>query len=217
MSRTSGARTSAAIQDAAAELFLRGGYATTSLREIAAAVGIQVGSLYNHIDGKRQLPRDMMLGVMDELLAAMADAVSTSTGPATRLEARPGPPHPLPRHSRARRLHRELRASLSRTRGSSGGQCEAAGYGEMTRGLVDDLGSSGRADVIDARLQVFWIVATGTHVASWNRPGAGLSLDEVVAVCTEAIMRHLEVDRAGSFAGRDAHTTAVRAGTGGGR
>ena len=62
MSRTSGARTAAAIQDAAAELFLRGGHATTSLREIAAALGIQVGSLSNHIDGKQQLQRDMMLG-----------------------------------------------------------------------------------------------------------------------------------------------------------
>jgi zona occludens toxin (predicted ATPase) len=60
--------------------------------------------------------------------------------------------------------------------------------------LIDDLGSSGRAAVIDAHVQVFWILATGIQVASWCRRGAGLLLDEVVAVLPPPAIAH-DLDR----------------------
>ncbi|WP_422880128.1 TetR/AcrR family transcriptional regulator [Nocardioides aromaticivorans] len=174
-------------------MFLTRGYAATSLREIAAAVGIQVGSLYNHIDGKHQLLRDMMLAIMDELLAAIEAALDGSTDPVERLE------QALDCHIRFHATHSravfignsELRSLEPEERRQVSGRRRA--YEQVLIDLVNDLGDCGRADVIDAKLQVFSIVAIGTHVASWYRPGAGLALDDVVAVYTEATMRQLNI------------------------
>lgn len=56
------------ILDAAVELFHRDGYNATSLRQISELVGLQVGSLYNHIASKEALLFEIMHGVLVELL-----------------------------------------------------------------------------------------------------------------------------------------------------
>ena len=43
------------IRATALKLFVAEGFGSVSLRRIADISGIQVGSLYNHIDGKQQL------------------------------------------------------------------------------------------------------------------------------------------------------------------
>jgi len=47
----------------AARLFHEKGYAATSMREIASAVGIEASSLYNHIDSKQELLEEICHGV----------------------------------------------------------------------------------------------------------------------------------------------------------
>ena len=44
-----------AIRDAGLRLIYRHGYEVMSLRQLAREVGIQAGSLYNHISTKQQL------------------------------------------------------------------------------------------------------------------------------------------------------------------
>lgn len=58
------------ITDAAAELFLQRGYAQTTLRDIAAAVGIKAGSIYYHFDSKEEI----LLDVLQRGIAVMEDA-----------------------------------------------------------------------------------------------------------------------------------------------
>lgn len=53
--RRSGANTADRILDAAEANFARHGYAGTSLRQVASAVGIQIPSLYNHFASKEAL------------------------------------------------------------------------------------------------------------------------------------------------------------------
>ena len=58
MSRTkgsSGPRTKDEIHKAGRELIFRHGYEAVSLRQLAQAVGLQQGSLYNHISSKQDL------------------------------------------------------------------------------------------------------------------------------------------------------------------
>ncbi len=65
------------ITDAAADLFLRIGYAQTSLRDIAAAVGIKAGSIYYYFDSKEALLTEILhrgIGVMEEAFSEAADA-----------------------------------------------------------------------------------------------------------------------------------------------
>lgn len=74
------------ILDAAAELFTTRGYAATTTRRIAEAVGMRQASLYNHFATK------------DDLLATLLEStVAPSGAVAARLLAAPGAP--------ARRLH----------------------------------------------------------------------------------------------------------------
>ncbi|MFP5332698.1 MAG: TetR/AcrR family transcriptional regulator [Acidimicrobiia bacterium] len=58
------------ITDAAADLFLQQGYAQTTLRDIAAAVGIKAGSIYYHFDSKEAI----LLDVLQQGIAVMEDA-----------------------------------------------------------------------------------------------------------------------------------------------
>ena len=83
-----GVRTGAAIREAAERLFYEHGYEATSLRAVAAEVGIQVGSLYNHINGKEELLTDILVSVMDELIEAVNTAVDQAgAGAVDRFQA----------------------------------------------------------------------------------------------------------------------------------
>ena len=59
--------TAQAIREEAAKLFFERGYDATSLRQVASAVGLMVGSLYNHINLK-PMNREEAL-IMEEKLA----------------------------------------------------------------------------------------------------------------------------------------------------
>lgn len=77
------------ILDTAARLFAARGYADTSLRDVAAAVGMKAGSLYYHFPSKEALAAEV-LGIGVERIAeavdrAITDAPSDS-GPRARVE-----------------------------------------------------------------------------------------------------------------------------------
>lgn len=75
------------ILDAATALFYEKGYHGTSMREVAAAVGIRAASLYNHYPGKEDLLRRIAAGVMEDLLAGGRTAIAAHDDPAERLRA----------------------------------------------------------------------------------------------------------------------------------
>src|SRR5204863_7239531 len=58
--RTTGENTAEEIRSVALDLFYKRGFQATTLRDIAAKVGIQVGSLYNHIASKGELLFEIM-------------------------------------------------------------------------------------------------------------------------------------------------------------
>ena len=67
---SSGPETASDIRQAALELFARQGYAATSMREIAARVGLQPGALYNHFATKQDILSDLMISHLKALIAA---------------------------------------------------------------------------------------------------------------------------------------------------
>ncbi len=66
--RAAGESTAGEIRSVALDLFYKHGFQATTLRHIASRVGIQVGSLYNHITSKGELLFDIMETVMQALL-----------------------------------------------------------------------------------------------------------------------------------------------------
>ncbi|HYZ69358.1 MAG TPA: TetR/AcrR family transcriptional regulator [Mycobacterium sp.] len=75
------------ILDAAAELFTNLGYASTSTRRIADAVGMRQASLYHHFATKDDMLDALLAGTVDQPLR-MAAALLSESGPAApRLHA----------------------------------------------------------------------------------------------------------------------------------
>jgi len=193
MARVSGTRTADAIQEAAANLFFQRGYAATSLREIASEVGIQVGSLYNHIEGKNELLRNIMEHIMNDLLLAMTAALDGAEDPVDRLR------RALDCHIRFHATHsRDVFIGNTELRSLPDADREIViarrdEYEALLRRLIQDVCDKGLGDAIDVRLQSYAIVAIGTHVASWYHADGSLSLNEVVSAYTETILRQLNV------------------------
>ncbi|MEU6192198.1 TetR/AcrR family transcriptional regulator [Streptomyces sp. NPDC047061] len=186
-------RTADAILEAAAELFYQHGYEATTLRGVAAKVGIQVGSLYNHINGKDDLLRSIMLGIMDDLLAAQRAALRGRTDPVDCLRAAIDC-HIRFHADRAREVfigNSELRSLGEKDRRTVVAKRDQ--YEQVLRDLIETAAAEGRVEPVDVRLQAYAIVAAGTHVSTWYRPRGPLSLDEIVDKYTIITLRQLGV------------------------
>ena len=90
MARTvgsNGPKTMEAIRKAGLRLIYSQGYEAMSLRRLAAEVGIQAGSLYNHITTKQDLLFDLIKVHMDELLNGWIRRWKGISNPEDRLQA----------------------------------------------------------------------------------------------------------------------------------
>ena len=90
MARTIGShgpKTMEAIRKAGLRLIFEHGYAAMSLRQLAAEVGIQSGSLYNHISTKQELLFELVRDHINELLRQLDRALLGKQQPADRLRA----------------------------------------------------------------------------------------------------------------------------------
>ena len=79
MARTIGShgpKTMEAIRRAGLRLIFEHGYEAMSLRQLAAEVGIQAGSLYNHISTKQELLFDLVQDHINELLRQLDRALA---------------------------------------------------------------------------------------------------------------------------------------------
>jgi AcrR family transcriptional regulator len=186
-----GDKTAEALRKAAIRLFFEHGYEATTLRHLAAETGITVGSVYNHIDSKEDLLNSIMSGIMRDLLDGMDTALAGVEGPGeqmrTAIEF-----HVLFHAERAQEVfvgNSELR-SLPPVRRAAVIEARDS-YEKVFRKILED---GVRAKVFyatDVRLVTYGILAMGTHVADWYRPGGRLSLEEIASVYSDFALRGL--------------------------
>src|SRR5687767_4966439 len=74
------------ILDAATHLFSEKGYAGTTMRDIAKAVGVLPGSLYAHIEAKEVVLLEIVESGIDRFVVA-GEGLDTLAGPVDRLRA----------------------------------------------------------------------------------------------------------------------------------
>ena len=86
-SRRPGKNAREEILDAAAELFTTHGYANTSTRKIADAVGVRQASLYHHFATKDDILEALLAGTVDEPLRLAAELIAEGGPAAGRLHA----------------------------------------------------------------------------------------------------------------------------------
>jgi AcrR family transcriptional regulator len=83
----SGSCKSVAVRRTALELFATKGFQSVSLRQLADAVGIQAGSLYNHIESKQALLFDFIEELDSLLLHAVTKELKSRRNAISALEA----------------------------------------------------------------------------------------------------------------------------------
>lgn len=185
--------TLAGIRAAAVRLFAEQGYDATTLRQIAAAAGLKVGSLYYHIESKETLLLDIMCGVLDDLHRDVHEAAAAEAGGVERLRAA------VEAHIRfhAERGpevfvgNTELRALSEPARAVVVAKREA--YEGLMLGLIVDVIARGGADAnaIDPRVHLYSLFAHAAHVAGWFRMEGRMDVADVAREYSELALRGL--------------------------
>ncbi len=183
-----GAETSAAVRDAAIDLFYRRGLQAATLREIANRVGMQVGSLYNHIDSKGELLFEIMEKVMTDLLDEQR-SVATSPDPVVRLRDL---------------LHHHVRFHAHRVKEEFIGNSELRSldpkqrarivalrreYERLFEEVLSDGISAGVFVRVDVKVTVYGILALASGVATWYSPRGRLSPDQIADNYSSLVLR----------------------------
>jgi len=183
---SSGARTAAAIRRAAVRQVYRQGFAAMNLRDLAAEVGIQPSSLYNHIASKQALLSDMMQEHMETLLAS-TEAALAGAGPPVMDRLRAFIGHHVLYHMERRQevyiANFELRALDT---GSYGRIVALRNtYESRLIALLEEGVASGDLEVADTRVTAFAMLAMLTGICTWYRPNGRLAKPDLVALHTE--------------------------------
>nr|WP_304503484.1 TetR/AcrR family transcriptional regulator [Corynebacterium lemuris] len=195
MSRT-GRNTKEVVRERAAEFFFEKGYDATNLREVAAASGLKIGSLYNHIASKEDLLLQVMGGVIDDLVAEQQVSLQVEGDAVERLRS-VVECHIRFHAGRAKEVYignTNLRALSEEARREI--VAKRTDYSNVIEAAIVAAGESGLASVLDSRLHTYSILALGTHLAGWYQPEGRLSLDEIVETYTKFVLRELKVEDA---------------------
>ena len=196
--------TAQTIREEAARLFFERGYDATTLRQVASAAGLKVGSLYNHIESKEDLLLQIMGGIIDDLLERVRKAVADADGgDSVDLLQAALAEHITFHAERAQEVfigNAELRSLPQGARDVV--IKKRTDYESFLEDLVSAAGQAGLAEVIDAKIHVYSFVAQATHIASWFKHGGRFSLEEIVRIYTRLALRELKVADADERVGR---------------
>ena len=191
MARTIGSygpKTLEAIRKAGLRLIFERGYEAMSLRHLAAEVGIQVGSLYNHISTKQELLFELVQDHINELLRQLDLALEGKKGPEEKLRAFVAF-HVTYHMSRKREVfiaNSELR-SLEPKNYDAVVALRGA-YEQRLAGILAEGGSEGVFDVADIQVATFAIIALLTGLCAWYRPGGRLTKEAIVAAHEKLVL-----------------------------
>jgi AcrR family transcriptional regulator len=180
------------LQEAALELFADRGYHGVSMRELAAATGVQASSLYTHVPSKELLLRDLVLVAHEEHRARLRAAlIETGEDPREQLAAcvRAHVSFHVTYPMLATVANNELHAL------SDAGQREVRLVRGEAERLIQDIVERGVRrgvfDVTDTWLATAAIGGMGIRTAVWCRTeqGAAYAVDEVCDAYVEFALR----------------------------
>ena len=210
MSRTVGSygpKTMEAIRKAGLRLIFEHGYEAMSLRQLAAEVGIQAGSLYNHISTKQELLFDLIQDHINELLRQLDRALQGKEDPLEKLRAFVAfhVTYHMTRKRETFIANSELR-SLEPKNYEVVVALRGAYEGRLTDILADGV-SRGGFEVVDVQVATFAILALLTGPCTWYRPGGRLTKEAIVSAHEKLVLSG--VGAAAAVAGEARRTTSA--------
>lgn len=177
------------IRRAALSLFAARGYAAVSMRDIADAVGVRPGGLYNHFPGKQDLLADLMRRHMETLLAALDEALEDEAEPRAALDAfaRFHTSYHIDFPDDVFIAYMELRSLEPGPRSEIGALRDA--YEQRLRDILAAGRTAGDFTLVDEKVTARMLLAMLTGVTTWYREGGPRSRAEIVEGYTATALR----------------------------
>lgn len=177
------------IRRAALALFAARGYAAVSMRDIAEAVGLRPGGLYNHFPGKQELLADLMREHMQRLLAALDEALAGEAAPRDALEAfaRFHTSYHIDFPHDVFIAYMELRSLEPGPRAEIGALRDA--YEQRLRAILAQGQAAGVFTLDDAPVTARMLLAMLTGVTTWYREGGPRSRAGIVETYAATALR----------------------------
>lgn len=191
-SATKGDRRYRQLMDSAARLFHEKGYSSTSLQDLADAVGLQKGSLYHYIDSKE----DLLFAILEDTHAFFLDLVATADEHAGTAAQRLG--ELLYRHARYATEHSDVVAVYYRERSALSRALQERivatrdAYENALRRIVAEGQAGGEFHPSpDPKLAVFGLLGTINWTNQWYRPEGERSPEEIARELSRMAVRSL--------------------------
>ena len=169
------------VREAALTLFAERGYHGTKMNDIADVLGIRAPSLYNHIDSKHEILREIIIETMDLVLTDFAVATTGVDDIADRL--RRATEVYVSRHAWHRRealiVNRETQSLADPARSVAHSKQDQ--HARQFQELIEDGLASGHFYVESPQLATFAILEMAVAVARWFREEGPLSAAEVAS------------------------------------
>ena len=185
MSRTagsSGIKTLAAIREAGLQLIYEHGYEAMTLRQLAREVGLQPGSLYNHIATKQELLFDLIHNHMITLMESVDKALEGLSDPVERLKAFTA--FHLTYHIERKREvfigSAELRSLEPENRDIIVGL--RRDYEDRLCAILEAGRSSGAFATEDIRVAAYAILAMLTGICTWYDPAGQIDREALIRI-----------------------------------
>jgi AcrR family transcriptional regulator len=199
---SSGAKTELAIRAAGLKLLRAHGYEGMSLRALAAEVGLQQGSLYNHIRTKQDLLVDLLRAHMLDLLQSLDQALTGIQGTLPRLRAFIAfhLHYHMTRQAEVFVINFELRSLEPQN------YAMIVDLRQRYETILADILSTGMRDKsirkADVQVATYALLAMLTGICTWYKPAGRLSEAEIITVHTDLILRGLANETAAARAAK---------------
>ncbi|MCE9648982.1 MAG: TetR/AcrR family transcriptional regulator [Parvibaculum sp.] len=192
MTRTagsSGTKTLAAIREAGLQLIYKDGFEAMSLRQLAAKVGLQPGSLYNHIATKQDLLFDLIHNHMVTLLERVNAELEGIDDPLTALSVFTA--FHLTYHIERKREvfigSAELRSLEPKNRKRIVGLRRA--YEDLLCDILEKGAAKKQFKIGDARVSTYAILAMLTGICTWYDPKGRIDRKALIDVHTRLVLQ----------------------------
>lgn len=186
------------IVDAALTLFADQGYLGTSMKDIAAALGLRAPSLYNHVESKHDLLREIMHRGANELLSSHRAAVATTSDVVEQLR-RAMETH-VTFHAHNPREVRVGNAELQNLEEPDRSQVKKLrnDYSAAWTELIERGVEEGRFDSPSPRLSSLAMLEIGIGVSRWYSPDGPLTVAQIAYYYGDMALRMVDATPATS-------------------